>query len=56
MNLQNVHFLWASEEINKNPDQYWQTVIDISRKSSINRIKKCGTIMGRGEGDDLPSA
>ena len=56
MNLSNVNFLWASEEINKNPDVYWQTVIDISRKSSIHRIKKCATIMGRAEGDDLPAA
>lgn len=42
MNLNNVKFLWASEEINKNPGEYWARVIDISKRSSITRIKKCG--------------
>lgn len=41
MNLQNVKFLWASEEINKKPDEYWSTVIDISRKNNVSRIKRC---------------
>ncbi len=31
MNLNNVQFLWASDEINKDPSKYWKTVIDISR-------------------------
>ena len=53
MNLQNVQFLWASEEINKRAEEYWSTVIDISRKFNLTRIKKCGQIMGRGEGDEL---
>lgn len=56
MNLSNVKFLWCSEEINKHADTYWQLVIDIARKNSIARIKKCGTIMGRKEGDDNPAA
>lgn len=56
MNLANVKFLWASEEINKRPEEYWSTVIDISRKSSISRIKRCATIMGRTEGDEVPAA
>ena len=56
MNLNNVKFLWASEEINKRPDEYWQTVIDISRKNNISRIKRCAQIMGRGEGDDMAAA
>ena len=56
MNLANVQFLWASEEINKNPEQYWSLVIDISRKNTLTRIKKCSTIMGRSEGDEMPAA
>ena len=56
MNLNNVKFLWASEEINKNPDEYWSRVMDISRNCNLTRIKKCGTIMGRGEGDDQPTS
>merc|ERR1719482_787541 len=30
--------------------------MDISRKMSISRIKKCGQIMGIGEGDDQPTS
>ena len=56
MNLQNVQFLWASEEINRRAEEYWSIVIDISRKFNITRIKKCGQIMGRGEGDDMPTS
>lgn len=54
MDLSNVKFLWASEEINKRPSEYWSTVIDISRKNNISRIKRCAQIMGRAEGDDMP--
>lgn len=56
MNLQNVQFLWASEEINKRAEEYWSIVIDIARKFNLTRIKKCGQIMGRGEGDDMPTS
>ena len=56
MDLRNVKFLWCSDEINQNADHYWRTVIDISRKNNISRIKKCATIMGRKEGDDMPAA
>jgi tyrosyl-tRNA synthetase len=56
MNLSNVRFLWASEEINARADEYWSRVMDISRTNNITRIKKCCTIMGRGEGDEMPSA
>lgn len=56
MNLSNVRFLWASEEINARADEYWGRVMDISRTNNITRIKKCCTIMGRGEGDEMPAA
>jgi len=56
MNLSNVKFLWASDEINNNADKYWRTVIDIACKSTLTRIKKCSTIMGRKEGDEMPAA
>lgn len=52
MNMENVEFVWASEEINKNPDKYWTLVMDISSKFSLNRVKKCTQIMGRGEEED----
>ena len=56
MNLSNVRFLWASDEINKNADEYWQRVMDISRKTNLSRVKRCGTIMGKSEGDEQPTA
>jgi len=56
MNLKNVKFLWASEEINKRPDEYWSIVIDIARHNNLSRIKRCAQIMGRKEGDDLAAS
>jgi len=56
MKLHNVKFLWASEEINANANEYWLQVMDIARKNNLNRIKRCATIMGRDESDDLAVA
>ena len=47
MKMSNVKFLWASDSINGRADSYWMRVIDIARKSTTNRIKKCCTIMGK---------
>jgi hypothetical protein len=51
-----VLFLSASEEINKRPDEYWTLVMDIAKRNSLGRIKRCGTIMGRDEGEELSAA
>eukprot|EP01066_Platyproteum_vivax_P019108 Platyproteum_vivax@DN7625_c1_g4_i1.p1 len=56
MNMSNVQFLWASDEINGNSNDYWIRVMDIARKNSIARIRRCGQIMGREEGDEQPAA
>lgn len=56
MNMDNVRFLWASEEIGRSPDFYWQLVMNIAKANSISRIKRCSQIMGRSEGDDQPAA
>jgi tyrosyl-tRNA synthetase len=56
MDLRNVKFLWASEEINKRPDEYWSTVIDIARKNTYDRIVRCSQIMGRNEKEKLHAA
>ncbi|EER03850.1 tyrosyl-tRNA synthetase, putative [Perkinsus marinus ATCC 50983] len=56
MDMDNVRFLRASEEINKNPQDYWLRVMNIARANSISRVKRCGQIMGRSEGDEQPSA
>ena len=51
-----MQFLWASDEINSRADEYWSIVIDIARKFNVTRMKKCGQIMGRKEGDDIPTS
>ena len=56
MNMDNVEFISASEEINSNGEKYWERVMDISNKFSLTRIKKCTTIMGRKEEDDLSAS
>ena len=50
MDMRNVTFLWSSDEINKHAEAYWKIVIDIGRRNSIARAKKCCTIMGKTEG------
>lgn len=50
MNLDNVTFKWASEEITQHANKYWPTMLDVARRFNITRIKKCCQIMGRLEG------
>ena len=45
MNLENVEFIYASDLV-KDPD-YWQLVLKISMMTTLNRILRCGQIMGR---------
>jgi len=52
MDMQNVRFLWASDEINARADEYWTIVMDIARVNSVARIKRCGQIMGRKEDEE----
>ena len=52
MDQTNVKFLWASEEISKNGDNYWPIVFDIAKKNTVARIKKCATIMGKQEKEE----
>ena len=56
MKMSNVKFLWASEFINQRPEEYWMQVMSIAKNNSLARIKKCCTIMGRNEADDLSVA
>ncbi|CCW64284.1 unnamed protein product [Phytomonas sp. EM1] len=50
MDMSRVEFLWTGEEIAKHAEAYWRQVLDIGRRNTISRIKKCCTIMGKGEG------
>mmetsp|Transcript_20295 Transcript_20295/g.37709 ORF Transcript_20295/g.37709 Transcript_20295/m.37709 type:complete len:399 (-) Transcript_20295:495-1691(-) len=56
MDMTNVQFLWASEEINRRPDEYWGRVMEIARLNNLARIQRCCTIMGRKESDEMSSA
>jgi tyrosyl-tRNA synthetase len=56
MDLDNVEFLWAQDEINKRPGEYWMLVMDIARRNNLSRIKRCSTIMGREESDSMSAA
>jgi tyrosyl-tRNA synthetase len=56
MNMQNVRFLWASDEINAHADEYWTLVMDIARLNNLKRIQRCCTIMGRKEEDEMSAA
>src|SRR5210317_129231 len=50
MNLSNVVFKWASEEITQHAHVYWPIMLDVARRFNVTRIKKCCQIMGRLEG------
>ena len=56
MDLDNVEFLWASDEINKRSAEYWTLVMDVAMKNNLKRIVRCSQIMGRGETEDLSAA
>ena len=56
MDLKNVKFLWCSDEINRNSNDYWQSVINVARANNIDRIKRCCQIMGREKGDALQAS
>lgn len=51
MNLDMVEFLWASDEINARPAEYWSLVMDIAIKFKLARVMRCTQIMGRDDSD-----
>lgn len=55
MDLKNVEFIWASDFIKSNP-QYWETVLKLSTHASVQRVLRCGQIMGREEAASNPSS
>ncbi len=54
MDLENVEFIYASDLV-KNPD-YWELVLKISIKNTLNRILRCTQIMGRSESETLSAS
>ena len=54
--MTNVEFVWASEFINRFPENYWFNVMQIAMRNNISRIKRCGMAMGREASDNLARA
>lgn len=54
MNVDNIQFLWASDEMDKR--EYWKKVVNIARNNTVTRITRCSQIMGRKEGEALSAA
>lgn len=55
MDLENVEFVWAKDFYEKNPE-YWATVLNLSRSTTVSRVLKCGQIMGREEATSNPAS
>ena len=55
MDLKNVEFIWASEFI-KNQPNYWETILKLSKNASVQRVLRCGQIMGREDSINNPSS
>mgnify|MGYP006288419645 FL=1 len=53
MDLENVEFLWASENMDQ---EYWLRVIRIGNLNTVTRIIRCAQIMGRSETDNLTAS
>ncbi len=51
MDLENVEFIWANEAMKD--VEYWKTVMNIARTSTVKRILRCSQIMGRSESETL---
>ncbi len=49
MNMDNVEFVWASDAVSD--PEYWKIVMRIAINSTIKRIVRCGTILGRKESE-----
>ncbi len=54
-NPDDLNFVLGSELYHNN-DKYWETVIDVSKNTSMGRIQRSITIMGRKEGEGVDFA
>ncbi len=55
MNLDNVEFVWASDFIKQHPE-YWETVLKLSMNATVQRVLRCGQIMGREDSISNPAS
>lgn len=49
MDLKNVEFVWANDLVADR--EYWKKVMQVARHNTVQRILRCGEIMGRQEGE-----
>ena len=56
MDMTNVRYLWASDEINGHADEYWSRVMEIARMNNLARIQRCCTIIGRKDSDEMSAS
>ncbi|MCX6818248.1 MAG: tyrosine--tRNA ligase [Candidatus Aenigmarchaeota archaeon] len=49
LDADNVEFVWASGHVKD--DDYWKKVMQVARNTTVNRIVRCGQIMGRKDAD-----
>jgi len=54
MDTDKVKFVWCSDFVNK--PEYWKTVMQIARHSTLHRVLRCTQIMGRKESDVLSAS
>jgi len=47
MDMTHVKFVWTSDEITTHSNSYWSRVLDIARRFTLIRVKRCSQIMGR---------
>ncbi|MBT4376773.1 tyrosine--tRNA ligase [archaeon] len=55
MDLSNVEFIWTSEFVKEHPE-YWETVLKLSMNTTVQRVLRCGQIMGREESTSNPAS
>ncbi|MBT6690466.1 tyrosine--tRNA ligase [archaeon] len=55
MDLKNVEFVWTSEFVRDHPE-YWETVLKLSMNTTVNRVLRCGQIMGREDSTSNPAS
>jgi len=55
LDMKNVEFIWTSDFVKKHPE-YWKTVLKLSMNTTVNRVLRCGQIMGREESTNNPAA
>ena len=55
MDLTHVEFIWTSKFIKEHPE-YWETVLKISMNATVQRVLRCGQIMGREESTNNPAS